>query len=285
MESIEIEAISQSPQTPKLRQHLKFVGFICTIYALILLGALCVLLLIPSAPASSNIYYQLYFTNQFEPFKIFYFFLLIITGKIYLRSVTLKNYLRVTRTSKETTLDTYLYLFLSLLVFLFGSNATLKATSSENSYTACIIYNYLCFTIPYIAFLHITYLISGVLVRVSISYDEIWKWSYRSWIPLSGIIIICIGLIGYQFYLLYTYSRLLIYGIIYSIVFFLVNLFLYYLKGRYAINDYFWVALIVIPLTATPSIGSAILQGILLGIFTEGTIRVGYSNIFISLLE
>jgi hypothetical protein len=35
-----------------------------------------------------------------------------------------------------------------------------------------------------------------------------------------------------------------------------------------------------LPLTATPSVGSAILQGLCLGVFTEGVARVGFKNIF-----
>ena len=280
MESIEVEAISKSPQTPKLRQQLKLVFLLCLAYCLLTLGILCILLLVPSSPSSSDIYYTLYFTHNFEPFKIIYYFFLLSTGSTYASSVVLKNYLRVTRV-RQTTFDTIFFYLTGLILFLLGSNATLLANSSETSYVSAIVYNYCSFTLPFIAALHITYLLSGLVVKVSIVYGEMWKWTYRSWVFLGITGFVIVGLIGYQFYLLVLYNRAMIYGVIYGVIGFVGIFFIRKIRERVEISDYFWLAPLAIPLTATPAVGSAVLQGICLGIYTEGAARVGFRGIFI----
>lgn len=281
MESIEMEVISKSPQTPKLRQNIRIVGIICTVYLAGLLGGLCVLLLVPSAPASSGTYKTLYFTDNFEPFKFFYYTVLVVSGVVYTKSVTLKNYLRTTNSSSETSADTVLFMFISLLIFLLGPNATLKA-DTEGSYVGLILYNYVCYTMPYVGSLHVTYIISGVVFKISLNADAIWKSSYRSWIPLSIFCTVCVGLIGYQLYLLYLYDRIIVYVAVYGAALAIGYTVYYFNKRRHRINDYFWAWVLVIPLTATPSIGSAILQSICLGVYIEGVVRVGFKNIILT---
>lgn len=285
MEPIEIQAISRSPQTPKLHQHLKFTLLFVLIFSSLTLGILCILLLIPSSPASSSLYSTLYFTNNFEPGKFLYFIFLLTLSKTYLTSTTLKNYLRATRKSPESISDTILYQTTNFVLFLFGPNATLQAWSSDFSYISAIIYNYCCFTIPYIIALHITYLISGVVIKVTINYEEVWRWSYRSWAFLGVIVATIFGLIGYQLFLLYLYSRIIIYATIYAVGIVVLFGILKCVRGIGVITDWFWLAAFVVPITATPSIISAVLQGTFLGIYTEGVARVGFKNIFVNTSE
>ena len=173
IQAIEIEAITQIPPTPKLRQQKRMTAFLCSIYTIFLFGFLCIFLLIPSAPSSSMIYNTLYFTNSFEPFKLIYFYFLTTTGMIYVNSVTLKNYLRLIKRQTEKKSDFFIFLSVGFLLFVLGPNATMKAYSSEISYLYAVFYNFVCFTVPYVVSLHITYIYSGVLFKVSISANEV----------------------------------------------------------------------------------------------------------------
>lgn len=279
MDPIEISAISAVPQLPKLKQHIKLNSLICAIYLSLLIGLLSLLLLIPSSPASSNMYYDLYFTHYFEPSKLLYFILLLYTGQLYTKSVTLKNYLKSSGRAFDSNTDIIVYCSFMMLGFVIAGNATLVAYNDKVSFISALLFDFCGYTLPYVLFLHITYVLSGVLVKVNLPIYELWKLKWRPFSVLLLIIGFIIGLLGYQCYMLYIYNRLYTYIIIYSLFCTFAAALFWLFRHKYQINDYFPLSFLLLPLTATPSLISAILQASLLGIFTESAVRVGFKNI------
>lgn len=280
MENMNIEGISRVPQMPKMKQFLKLDLLFSCIYLGVLLGVLSAFLLIPSSPSTSTTYSKLYFTSNFEPCKLFYYFVLLLSGRIFVTAITLKNYLKVFGLRNKGSFDSIFLLTSGLFLYLFGANSTLLAPSKDNTYVYSLVYNFACYTVPYVCFLHISYLISGAVVKVNFSGSDIYRWGYKSWVFLAMILGVAIGLMGYQLYVLYFCQRLWIYLGVYLFVGFLFILAYRVIRRSYMVTDAFWLAGLCLPLTATPGYVSAALQSMLLGIYVEGAIRVGFANIF-----
>lgn len=279
MEPAEIEIISAAPTTPKLRQQLKLNFIIGLIYLACLLGILCCLLLIPNSPASSDFYYTLYFTHNFEPGKLFYFFVLIFSGKVFLQSVVLKNLLKSSRRKSVSSPDNLWVFCCGIFAYFFGANATLSARSESTSYTQALLYNFCGYTLPYFLFLHSAYVLSGVLIQINLSFGELYKVSKKSFLLSLIILLALTGLCGYQLYLLYTYARMFIYILIYTLLGISLTILYICYKHLYSFNLFSMYCLLTIPLTATPSLTSQILQGSLLGLYLENITRIGFNNL------
>lgn len=279
MEPAEIDIISAAPTTPKLRQQLKLNLIIGLIYLALLLGTLCCLLLIPNSPASSDLYYTLYFTHNFEPGKLFYFFVLIFSGKVFLQSVVLKNLLKGNKKKLPRSPDNLWVFSCGIFAYFFGGNATLSARSESTSYTQALLSNYCGYTLPFFLFLHSAYVLSGALIQVNLSFGQLFKVSKKSFFLSLAILLTLTGLCGYQLFLLYTHSRLFIYLLVYSVL--TISLVVFYLcyKHLYLFNLFSIYCLLAIPLTATPSLTSQILQSSLLGLYLENITRVGFTNL------
>ncbi|OMJ85938.1 hypothetical protein SteCoe_12641 [Stentor coeruleus] len=276
-----IEGISRVPQMPKMKQFLKLDLLFSCIYLGVLLGILSALLLIPSSPSTSTTYSKIYFTSNFEPCKLFYYFVLLLSGRVFVAAITLKNYLKAYGLRNKGSFDSIFLLTSGFFLYLFGANSTLVAPSKNYGYVYSLVYSFACYTIPYVLFLHISYLISGVVIKINFSGSDFYRWGYKSWVFLVIILGIAIGLMGYQMYLLYCYERLWIYLGVYLFVALLFVLAYRVIRRVYVITDVFWLAGMCLPLTATPGYVSAVLQSMLLGIYVEGAIRVGFANVFV----
>jgi len=281
MEPVEIDIISAAPTTPKIRQQLKLNFIVGVLYLACLLGILCCVLLIPSSPASSKIYYTLYFTHYFEPSKLFYFFVLIFSGKVFLQAVVLKNFLKNSQRRIGGSPDNLWLFTCGIFAYILGGNATLFSWSEYVSYTDAILYNFCGYTLPFFMFLHSAYVLSGVLIQVNLSFGDLYKVSKKSFLISLIIVLTLIGLCGYQFYLLYQYSRLYIYLIIYSVIGFLAGIIYFCCRDSHHFNLFSIYCLLIVPLTATPTLTSQILQSSLLGLYLENSARIGFSNLII----
>lgn len=281
MEPVEIDIISAAPTTPKIRQQLKLNLVVGVLYLAGLLGILSCVLLIPNSPAHSQVYYTLYFTHYFEPGKLFYFFVLIFSGKIFLQAVVLKNFLKNSQRRIGGSPDNLWVFTCGIFAYLLGANATLFSRSEFVSYPKAILYDFCGYTLPFFMFLHTAYVLSGVLIQVNLSFGDLYKVSKKSFIISFFIVLTLIGLCGYQLYLLYLYSRLYIYLIIYSVIGVPASIIYCCCRDTHQFNLFSIYCLLTIPLTATPSLTSQILQSSLLGLYLENSARIGFSNLMI----
>jgi len=116
---------------------------------------------------------------------------------------------------------------------------------------------------------------------VNLSFGDLYKVSKKSFLISLIIVLTLIGLCGYQFYLLYQYSRLYIYLIIYSVIGFLAGIIYFCCRDSHHFNLFSIYCLLIVPLTATPTLTSQILQSSLLGLYLENSARIGFSNLII----
>jgi hypothetical protein len=274
MESIDI--ISTVETTPKLRQHLKLNLLLAVGYLASLLGLLCCLLLIPNSPASSNLYKTLYFSNEFSPSKIFYFFTLLFSAKVFIQSVTLKNLVKISEKAKPNNLWMFICTF---FCFIFGSNATLVSVDKKTSYIEAILTNFCCYTVVFVVCIHSTYLISGSFIQVNLSFGKFYRVSRKSCIFAGVFLVACFGLLGFQLYSLYLYSRLFWYLGFYAVFALVFWGFIRKFRFEYEFNFFALYCLALVPATATPGRVSQVLQATLIGLFVENTSRVGFENL------
>ena len=173
MEPIDIISIQDS--TPKLKQQLKLNLFLGLIYSSLLLGLLSTLLLIPNSPSSSAVYTSFYFKSYFSPFKIFYFFVLTFSGKIFLQAVTLKNLLKTTKKQIGGNQDNLWLFVCTFFAFSLGGNVTLTGVDEGTGYLTALLNNFCFYTLVYVLFIHSTYVISGALVQVNLSFGRLYR--------------------------------------------------------------------------------------------------------------
>ena len=283
MEPIDIISIQDS--TPKLKQQLKLNLLLGLIYTSLLLGLLSILLLIPNSPSSSSLYKLIYFKSYFSPFKIFYFFVLTFSGKIFVQAVTLKNLLKTTEKQIGGNQDNLWLFICTFFAFVLGGNATLTSVDEETGYLTALLDDFCFYTLVFVLFIHSTYVISGALVQVNLSFGRLYMVSRKSFVVALVGLACLTGILGYQLYLLYLVRRLVWYVVGYVVVGLGVLLVQRMYRFDYEFNLLSVYCLILVPLTATPFRVSQVIQASLMGLFVENTSRVGFRNLVKKILN
>jgi hypothetical protein len=273
------EAIFTLTQLPKIRQFIRLNLLVSAIILGCLAGLLCISLLVPCSSADSDAYFALYLNRKFQSSKLFFFFGMLYAGKIYVQSVTLRSYLRDLHDIRDSYTDNILFFSINFGIFVIAANTTIESNCSGDSFLRAFLIDFLCYAVPYVLFLHITYVIAGTLVKINIPIFEMWKLSRWSIMAVILIAMFLVGLISYQLFLLYTYGRIFQYLIAYGILASVIAIVVCMLRGKYQVNDYYFFFIVAVPMTATPSAVSAVLQACLIGIYVEASCRVGISNV------
>ncbi|CAG9329595.1 unnamed protein product [Blepharisma stoltei] len=271
--------------TPKVRQYFYFFKVLLLLYLGILIVISFGTLHLRSFETSSEVYKS--FTNSayLQLSKLFYFYILIISGYFYTVSVVLRFKDKELRDKTESSLNFISYIGYGLVLFLVGPNITLMSTE-DGSKINSLLFNFFAFTIPYVIVLHYSYVEKGFLKDISLSWDSIkyWEWYHQSVVVL--VLLGILGSVGYLLYLLYLDNKIIEYAITYIIGIIIVTILFCILKRCYKLQlPKYILGMMILPLTGTQHIFSAIVQGIALGLYTEGICRWGFESFIVRSLR
>lgn len=179
-----------------------------------------------------------------------------------------------------------------IAVFLFGSIIYWVGPIFVLGYPACqsdyrqpsyvIFSNFFCFGLVQLIAQWFTFLDDiPALNKIMFTADAIKKFTIVQWSIIIGVVGLIVGLISWQFYLLYLVGRLGSYlGILIGILV-LFGFIAYSLRHRYYIHFHHYSVGLLVPFFPVPSPVSSIAQAILTGICIEGLSRWGPDPFFI----
>lgn len=261
-------------------QHPWYRAVMAPLYLALLLPVVAACIMIPSTDTDSSTYEDLYYSQSFQFSKLVYLYLALTSGFVYVLVVTLRGKRSCSLTS-PLAFDFGICLGLGSLLHFLGSNATLLGMSDTSSWTLLLLYNFLVWSFTFWLGVHWTYLDTGELKKLVLSWNYMQHWPTKLWLIFIGGIALCLALTSYQLYLLHTRGLLVYVGLGYSCMMCVLVLVAYCIKDthEFHLHHYQFFAMLI-PITMSQDWVSAACQGFCFGAYCEGLARWGAASLY-----
>jgi hypothetical protein len=239
------------------------------------------LLRIPSIDVSSDVYESLYFDDEFQFGKLLVYLFMISTGFLYKTIVTFEMERKTIFSSRKNEETTYCYyILISVFLYFIGPNAVILGFSDEFDSWAIRLSNFLYIS-GYVAGIHFNYLDVGMLQKLSLSSHHIMQWGREIWGIFIAICVIVVGLLSLMVNEIIILGRLGIYIGIYSVIILIIAIIGMMLRNTHEIHFHHYIlGVLFLPLTFSQTYLSSVLQGLCLGLYTDGVSRWGMDPLF-----
>lgn len=243
-------------------------------YMALLTGCIVALRLLPAVTLSADWYFSLYSSNELSLFYVCYYSILMLTGYTYKIVFVLKSKRKWVLSSRYGHFSGFLmYVGIALILYWVGPNFLWPAYS--------LIYILVFLTLPYVLCLYFSKLDKGVLRKLEFSTDGLQSMSCAVLLLLVLTLVLLASTCGYQFFLLYQLGLLYMYLIPYSCLLSFLALLTYLLRRTHNLHiHHYMIGFLLLPLTRPNSVVSLVVQGVALGLYTEGIARWGFGYLF-----
>jgi hypothetical protein len=229
---------------------------------------------------SSEAYADLYYSSHLQFSKLAYLVIALTTSFAYVVAVTLR-FKRSCPQSHSISSDLSLCLALGTALLFCGSNATLLGWSDSSSWTTLLLYNFLVWTFSFWLGLHWTYLDSGQLKKLVLTWQYMKLWSMQLWAIFCALVVVVLSLTWYQLVILHSRGLLVLVGAGYSCAICALVCLAFCFNDSYDFHlHHYQLFALLVPLTMNQDWVSAGCQGFCFGAYCEGIARWGVASFF-----
>ena len=265
----------------KMRSHPHYRKIWGSVYISLLPFILSLSFFLPSYEVSSSVYHEVYFSTQLSLLKIGFYMTLLVSGYMYVTGVTL----RFKRASFFAGRDGKPWNFLGFVVLGFGMfwagpNSTLIDIEAFDNLDEFLTF-YCIYASAFVLMLHFSYLDSGPLKKISLNIAKMKKYTVKDWVLFVFLSIGVVLITVVEFYYLYQFNRFWLYvGLYGGLIGCLMIIAIYMSKTHILHVHHYMVGMIFLPMTAIPNSYAAFIQGLCVGLYTEGCARWGLDPLF-----